>query len=77
VTHLAFTDEGSHFVSCGADGNTFVWSLLGATVAHKLPGMTKHKNRKIGSSDRTGHFFKLGPGIKTGALVVGIQCKSL
>jgi pre-rRNA-processing protein IPI3 len=39
VTQLAFTDDGSHFVSCGADGNTFVWSLLGATVAHKLPGL--------------------------------------
>ena len=39
VTKVAFTDDGSHFVSCGADGNTFVWSLLGATVAHKLPGL--------------------------------------
>jgi WD40 repeat protein len=38
VSHVAFTDDGSHFVSCGADGNTFVWSLLGATVAHKMPG---------------------------------------
>jgi len=38
ITHIAFTDDGSHFVSCGADGNTFVWSLLAATVANKLPG---------------------------------------
>ena len=38
VTRVAFTDDGSHFVSCGADGNTFVWSMLGATVANKLPG---------------------------------------
>lgn len=35
---LAFTDDGSHLVSCGKDGNVLVWNLLEVLSAERLPG---------------------------------------
>jgi len=38
VTVLKFTDDGSHFVSAGNDGNVLVWNLLEVVSKYHLPG---------------------------------------
>ncbi len=38
VTRIAFTDDGSHFVSAGKDGNVLVWSTLEVVSRARLPG---------------------------------------
>jgi len=38
ITVIKFTDDGSHFVSAGKDGNVLVWNLLEVISKHHLPG---------------------------------------
>ena len=54
-----FTDDGSHFVSAGKDGNVLVWNLLEVISKHHLPGQAadrtdapvakhSHSDHKVG-----------------------------
>lgn len=69
VTHVAFADDGAHFVTASKDGNVLAWNLLEVVANERIPGQAADRagapmpkyalgGHKVGDTCLTNCFFR-------------------